>query len=139
MENLSNGVIFPLGDQARGSNFTGDVWLKRLVANDTPWNCPLGNVTFAPRARNNWHRHPGGQILLVTGGTGWYQEEGCKARLLHAGDVVTIPSNTKHWHGAAANSWFTHLYIVANPEMGACQWLEPVSDEQYDRLEVTEQ
>ncbi|WP_297077524.1 cupin domain-containing protein, partial [uncultured Enterococcus sp.] len=81
--------------------------------------------------RNNWHIHQGGyQILLVTSGTGWYQEEGEEARVLHAGDVVVTHDGVKHWHGATKDSWFTHLTITA----GTPVWLEAVSDEQYTTL-----
>lgn len=134
MNNLKNNVIFPIGNKMAGSNFTGDVWQEKLVANETEWNCPIGNVTFAPGARNNWHKHPGGQILLCTNGRGWYQEYGKPAQELHPGDVVKIPADVRHWHGAAKDSTFSHIYIVTNPHMGACQWLEPVSDEEYNIL-----
>ncbi|MBC1967351.1 cupin domain-containing protein [Listeria welshimeri] len=105
-----------------------------LVPEDTVYNCPIGNVTFEPGARNNWHIHDGGQILLVTGGTGYYQEEGQPAKLLKEGDVVTIPKDVKHWHGATKDSWFVHLAISTNVELGGTTWLEPVSDEHYDKL-----
>ena len=96
--------------------------------------CPIGNVTFEPGCRNSWHKHPGGQVLLVTGGRGYYQEWGKAARELHAGDVVIIPGNVKHWHGAARDSWFVHLSIEVNPGKGPAEWLEPVSDEDYNSL-----
>ena len=134
MDALQDSVIFAKGELAAGEHFNGNVWLKRLIPAESPWNCPLGNVTFEPGARNSWHRHPGGQILLVTGGKGWYQEDGKTAQSLCAGDVVMIPAHVKHWHGAQQNSWFTHLYIVANPSLGPCEWLEPVSDAQYNAL-----
>jgi quercetin dioxygenase-like cupin family protein len=106
-----------------------------LVPGDSDLNCPVYSVAFEPGARNNWHIHPGGQILLVTGGKGYYQEEGRQARALREGDVVTIPPHVKHWHGAAPDSWFSHIGITANPQKGDTQWLEPVSDEQYNGLE----
>ena len=106
-----------------------------MLVTNPAFNAPVYNVTFAPLARNNWHSHPGGQLLLVTGGKGWYQEDGKPARLLKAGDVVEIPPDTKHWHGAAADSWFVHLGVTANPQKGDAQWMEEVSDEHYDQLE----
>ncbi|WP_414648001.1 cupin domain-containing protein [Desulfitobacterium sp.] len=84
--------------------------------------CPIGNVTFEPGCRNNWHVHAGGQILLVTGGRGYYQEEENPAQELHPGDVVQIPADVKHWHGAAPDSWFVHLAVEVNPEKGPTKW-----------------
>ncbi len=130
---LSESVIFPKGDKITSSYFIGDVWLAMLVA-DPVYNCPTYNVTFAPGARNNWHKHPGGQLLLVTGGRGYYQEAGKPAQVIRAGDVVKIPPGVKHWHGAAADSWMVHVGITTNPQTGDAEWLEPVTDEEYDRL-----
>lgn len=127
---LSNSVIFPLGDKNPYPFFTGQSYLKML----TTAGLPIGNVTFEPGCRNYWHKHPGGQILLVTGGRGWYQEEGREARELHAGDVVEIPSGVRHWHGAARDSWFVHLSIEVDPAAGPAEWLEPVSDAEYEKL-----
>ena len=115
-------------------NFTVQAYLKMLVTYGSEWECPIGNVTFEPGCRNNWHRHPGGQILLVTGGCGWYQEEGKDARPLKAGDVVTIQKNVKHWHGAAKDSRFTHLSIETNVGQGPAEWLEPVDEKDYAKL-----
>ena len=92
-------------------------------------------MTFEPGCRNNWHKHPGGQILLVTGGRGYYQEEGKPAQELKPGDVVQIPSNVKHWHGAAHDSWFVHLSVETNSQAGPAEWLEPVTDEEYTKLQ----
>ena len=95
----------------------------------------IGNVTFEPGCRNNWHiHHKGGQILLVTYGSGWYQAEGEKAVKLHAGDVVNIPPEVKHWHGAAKDSVFVHLAVEVPAEEAYNEWLEPVSDEAYNNL-----
>lgn len=114
--------------------FSGTAYLSMLVPGDNVFNCPIGNVTFEPGVRNNWHKHPGGQILLVTGGFGYYQEEGKPARKLQSGDVVTISPNVKHWHGATADSWFTHIAIETNAGAGRPEWLEPLTDEEYNRL-----
>lgn len=132
--NLSEGVIFPKGEKVVNNYFIGTAWLNMVVPYDEVFNCPIGNVTFEPGARNNWHKHPGGQILLVTGGRGYYQEEGKQAQVLTEGDVVMIPPNVKHWHGAAADSWFSHLAISTNVHKGDTEWLEPVSDDEYNRL-----
>ncbi|MFD1430760.1 cupin domain-containing protein [Lacticaseibacillus mingshuiensis] len=133
-EAVKNGVIFPRGPENAdyAQFFTGTSYLQSLVA-DPAVNVGVGVVTFAPGTRNNWHiHHDGYQILLVTGGEGWYQEAGQPARKLHAGDVVVTHDGVKHWHGATKDSWFAHIAITA----GTPEWLEPVSDAQYDALET---
>ena len=105
MADFKDSLIFPAGERFDNENFSGEVWLKML----TGMPCPVANVTFAPACRNNWHTHRGGQILLVTAGRGYYQEWGKDARELRAGDVVEIPAEVKHWHGAAPDSWFSHI------------------------------
>jgi quercetin dioxygenase-like cupin family protein len=137
MNTLSESVIFPKGEkipEQYSRYFVGTAYLSMLVARDNEFNCPIGNVTFEPGARNNWHKHPGGQILLITGGRGYYQEEGKHAQELHPGDVVKITPNVKHWHGAAPDSWFVHLSIETNVNAGSPEWLEPVTDEEYNKL-----
>lgn len=134
---MNNSVIFQKGNKMPepfSKNFIGQAYLQMLVPGDAEFNCPIGNVTFEPGCRNNWHRHPGGQILLVTGGRGWYQEEGEQARELKTGDVVKVPANRKHWHGAAKDSWFIHLSIETNSQAGPAEWLEPVADDEYNKL-----
>lgn len=129
---VKNG-IFDMGDKndAYAKYFVGQSYLNNLI-NDPKINVGVGNVTFEPDCRNNWHiHHDGFQLLLVTGGEGWYQEEGQPARKLHPGDVVVTHDGVKHWHGATKDSWFSHIAITA----GTPEWLEPVSDEQYSALE----
>ncbi|MBS5982419.1 MAG: cupin domain-containing protein [Clostridium butyricum] len=95
----------------------------------------IGNVTFEPGCRNNWHiHHKGGQILLITGGRGWYVEEEKEPRELKTGDVVNIDPEVKHWHGAAKDSWFSHIAIEVPAEGASNEWLEPVLDEEYNKL-----
>lgn len=130
MAGFKDNLIFPAGERFDNENFSGEVWLKML----TGMPCPVANVTFAPACRNNWHTHRGGQILLVTAGRGYYQEWGKAARELHAGDVVEIPAEVKHWHGAAPDSWFSHIAIEIHPELGPATWLEPVADVEYGKL-----
>ena len=132
--NLSKSVIFPKGEKITNDYFIGTAWLEMLVSNDSTFNCPIGNVTFEPGARNNWHKHPGGQLLLVTGGKGFYQEKGKPVQVLHEGDVVKIRPDVKHWHGATQDSWFTHIAISTNVQKGDAEWLEPVTDEEYIAL-----
>lgn len=129
---LSNSVIFPIGEKIENENFSGTVWVKMLTPPDS--DCPIGNVTFEPGCINSWHKHPGGQILLVTGGRGYYQEWGKPAQELHAGNVVNIPADIKHWHGAAKDSWFVHIAVMPDPEKGPAVWLEPVSEQEYTKL-----
>lgn len=129
--------IFPKGGEntAYAQYFTGTSYLSILSKEQVF----IGNVTFEPGCRNNWHIHKstqgGGQILLVTAGRGWYQECGKPARALHPGDVVNIPANVKHWHGAARDSWFAHLAVEVPGEDTANEWLEAVSDEAYSKLD----
>lgn len=131
---LSESVIFPKGQKITDDHFIGAVWVETLVPKDSTFNCQIANVTFEPGARNNWHRHPGGQLLLVTGGIGYYQEDGKPARAIREGDVVKIYPNAKHWHGATPDSWFVHIAVIANPQKGDAEWLEPVTDEEYNKL-----
>lgn len=116
--------------------FTGDSFLNVLVDQTSPLF--LANVTFEPGCRNNWHIHHaskgGGQILICTAGEGWYQEEGKEAQELLPGTVVVIPPETKHWHGAKKDSWFAHISLEVPGENTSNEWLEPVTDQQYDAL-----
>lgn len=134
MSDTFNGDgIFPRGglNEAYAEYFTGTSYLEMLSTEGVF----IGNVTFEPGCRNNWHIHrKGGQILLVTGGRGWYQEDGKPAQALKPGDVVNIPPDTKHWHGAARDSWFAHVAVEVPAEGRTNEWLEPVSDEEYDAL-----
>ncbi len=126
-ENLS---LFPAGDPntAYAKYFVGNSWLKLLTKD----RLVVANVTFEPGCRNNWHiHHKGGQILLVTAGRGWYQEEGKPAQALKPGDVVDIPPEVKHWHGAAKNSWFAHIAIEVPAEGASNEWCEPVDEKAY--------
>jgi quercetin dioxygenase-like cupin family protein len=131
-EEIKTGVIFPIGDknEAYARYFIGQSYLKTLTA-DPDININVATVTFEPACRNNWHIHRGGfQILLVTGGEGWYQEDGKLAVSLKAGDVIVTHDGVKHWHGAAKDSWFVHIAITA----GTPEWLEPVEDKIYSQL-----
>ena len=111
--------------------FTGKTNLNMLVTRDDVWNSSIGNVTFEAGARTNWHMHSGGQILLITAGEGRYQGEGKDIRILKKGDVVKIPPNVRHWHGAAPKSEFAHISIEPNLPNNQTTWLEAVTDEQY--------
>lgn len=126
--------MFPTGEEFKSPNFTGKVWLAMLSDRDSVFNCPIGNVTFEPGCRNNWHSHPGGQILLCIEGSGYYCERGGDIRALSSGDIVRIAPNVEHWHGATPDSRFSHLSIETNSQAGEAVWLEPVTDSQYENL-----
>ncbi|HIX29702.1 MAG TPA: cupin domain-containing protein [Candidatus Blautia stercoravium] len=135
MDTLNVNTIFDMGEKNPfGQYFIGNSYLKML----TTEGVGIGNVTFEPGCRNNWHIHHaksgGGQILLCTAGRGWYQEWGQPARELHAGDVVVIPPEVKHWHGAAADSWFVHLAVEVPGDSTTNEWCEAVTEEEYGQL-----
>ena len=133
-------MIFPIGkpNDAYARYFIGQSYLAPISSEQVGIN----NVTFEPGCRNNWHIHHatkgGGQLLVCVAGTGWYQEWGKPARLLRPGDVVNIPAGIKHWHGATADSWFAHLAIEVPGEKTSNEWLEPVTDEEYNKLQEEE-
>ncbi len=131
-KDMGPGAVFPVGEknEAFAQYFTGQSYLNML----SDRGVGIANVTFEPGCRNHWHiHHKGGQILLVTGGRGYYQEWGKEAVELHPGDVVQI-GEQKHWHGAAPDSWFSHLAVEIPGEKASVQWLEPVSAEDYEKL-----
>lgn len=138
-EDGKDGGMFGLGapNDAYAQYFIGQSYLKPLT--DPKETMFIANVTFEPGCRNNWHIHHasrgGGQILLCTDGRGWYQEWGKETRSLRPGDVVYIPAGVKHWHGAARDSWFSHVAFEAPGEDCSNQWLEPVDDGWYGALE----
>jgi quercetin dioxygenase-like cupin family protein len=126
--------VFPKGNKITNNNFTGTAWLQMLVNNDSMYNTSIGNVSFEPKARTKWHKHPGGQILLVTDGQGYYQEKGKPVQLIQKGDVVRIPPDTEHWHGAATDKELVHIAISLNIYKGGVIWLQPVTDEEYNNI-----
>lgn len=130
--------MFGLGNpnSAYAQYFVGDSFLKPLT---DPEEGPFAaNVTFEPGCRNNWHIHHaqqgGGQMLICTAGEGWYQEEGKDPVSLTPGTVITIPAGVKHWHGAKADSWFSHIATDVPGEGCSNEWCEPVTDEEYGKL-----
>lgn len=129
-------LMFPIGNPntAFAQYFIGNSYLAPVSTEQIKFF----NVTFEPRCRNNWHVHhatdAGGQMLVGVGGRGWYQEEGKPAVEILPGTVIHIPANVKHWHGAAADSWFSHLAFELDGENTSNEWLEPVTDEEYDKL-----
>jgi len=133
-----HGGFFGMGEPntAYAQYFTGNSYLKPLT--DPAKTVFIANVIFEPGCRNNWHIHHaskgGGQLLICVEGEGWYQEEGKPAKSLHPGDIVTIPPEVKHWHGAKKDSWFSHLAVECPGENTSNEWCEPVTAEQYDNL-----
>lgn len=132
-ETGAKSVLFGFGTEnvAYAKYFIGKSYLQPLTAE----GISSANVTFEPRCRNNWHiHHKTGQTLFVVAGRGWYQEWGKPAQELKPGDVVNIPEGVKHWHGAAKDSWFTYIAVSVPNEGASAEWLEPVTDEEYDKL-----
>ncbi|WP_160135997.1 cupin domain-containing protein [Chryseobacterium sp. c4a] len=130
-----NTNIFPKGEKAPSDYFSGrTAWVQVLKPNENQLDCQIANVVFEAGCRNNWHSHEGGQILIVTSGVGFYQEKGKPAQVLHPGDMITILPNVIHWHGAAPDSEFTHIAINTNTQNGIVEWLNPVTDEEYNNL-----
>ncbi len=131
-----SAMIFPVGAPNDGFKqyFSG----KSYLAPVSKEQVGIFNVTFEPGCRNNWHIHHaqkgGGQILICVAGRGWYQEWGKAAVEMRAGDVVNIPAGVKHWHGAAKDGWFSHLAVEVPGEGNSNEWLEPVSQAEYDKL-----
>ena len=135
-EKYAKTIFFPIGEPntAYEKYFIG----RSYIAPVSTKQVKIYNVTFEPKCRNNWHIHHsktgGGQMLVVVGGNGYYQEWGKEAIKLKSGDVVNIPANVKHWHGATKDSWFSHLAIEVDGTETSNEWLEPVSDIEYNKL-----
>lgn len=135
-DKYQQSIMFPIGNpnDAYAKYFTGQSYLAAISDSQVKFF----NVTFEPKCRNNWHIHHakkgGGQMLVGVGGRGYYQEWGKEPIEIKAGDVIHIPANTKHWHGAAPDSWFSHLAFEIEGEETSNEWLEPVSDEEYGKL-----
>jgi quercetin dioxygenase-like cupin family protein len=129
---FKHGGPRPTG-KGSGGFFTGSVGVDRMFRAKTPSHTAVSNVTFAPGARTSWHSHPLGQTLIVTDGTGWVQGWGGPVQEIRQVDVVRIPPNQKHWHGATATTAMTHVSIVENLDGKTVDGMEKVSDEQYRR------
>lgn len=123
-------TIFAKGEKITNENFTGAAYLHQMITPDSLNFTQVGNVTFEAGARTNWHSHPGGQILLITGGTGYYQEKGSPKRIIRKGEVVKCPPNVAHWHGASEDDQLIQV-AVTNTQNGATVWLQPVTDKEY--------
>lgn len=134
MQEESNTSIFPQGNKITNGYFSGDAYLLLLQEKDRNNDFALGNVTFEPGARTNWHTHPKGQVLIVTEGKGWYQEKGKPAQVITKGDVINIPEDVEHWHGASADSRMIHIAITNYQGDQNVTWMQPVTDAEYDQV-----
>ena len=126
--------IFPKGEIATINNHTGTVWLTELNKPDSTIDIAIANATFAPGAKLDWHIHPAGQILMITEGTGYYQEKGKPLQVVHKGDVVKCVPGVPHWHGAAPKSSFTYVAVSTNSEKNNTVWLQRVTDAEYNSV-----
>ncbi len=131
---VEGDAIFPKGELGAAENFTGKAWHTTLVPNDTVYKTLVGNVYFEPGARSNWHTHPAGQILVITSGVGYYQEKGQPPQTLRKGDVIKCPPNVMHWHGASLDTGLQQMYIIPNTQKGIVQWMQPVTDSEYNEV-----
>ena len=125
-------AIFPKGEQGPAENFTGKAWNIGLLADDSIYNTVIGNVYFEPGSRSNWHKHPSGQILIITDGVGYHQMKGQPRQTIKKGDVVKCPPNVEHWHGASPDTGMLQMYILPKTENGIVTWLQKVTDEEYN-------
>lgn len=132
-KNYKMTSIIAKGEPAPKEYFTGNVWVNMAVKPDDHLNSVVAKVTFEPKARTNWHSHPYGQILIVTDGIGYYQEKGKPIQIIKEGDVVKIPVNVEHWHGASHQSGMSHIAIVPTEQNGTI-WMTPVADADYNTI-----
>lgn len=126
--------IFTKGELSKTNNHTGDVWLRELNKADSVIDCNIATATFAPGAKLDWHIHPAGQILMVTEGTGYYQEKGKPIQVIYQGDVIKCVPGVAHWHGASPKSTFTYIAVNTNGATNKTQWLQRVTDGEYNSV-----
>lgn len=125
------GSGFPKGELSNAKNHTGNIWLSELNVGDSTFDPSIAMATYDAGAKLDWHIHPGGQVLLITEGTGYYQEKGKPVQVVHKGDVIKCAPGVEHWHGAAPNSSFTYIAVTPT-QKGKTIWLKPVTDEEYN-------
>lgn len=136
MKEQEHTYLFPQGEKLPEAWFVGNAYLQPLVSRDKNNNFVMGSVTFEPGARTNWHTHPKGQVLMVTEGLGWYQEKGKSAQPIKRGDVINIPENVEHWHGASEDNRMVHVAITNYEGEVNAVWLDPVSDKTYSEAKI---
>ena len=132
---METNEIFPKGQQLPKEWFSGNAFLTLLVAKDKNNEFSAGCVTFEPNARTAWHTHPKGQVLIVIEGNGYYQEKAELAQAIKKGDVVNIPENTEHWHGASAANKMVHIAITNYKDDVQVTWLQHVTEEEFNSVE----
>jgi len=133
---MDTGEIFLKGQPLPNEWFSGNAFLTPLVARDKNNEFSAGSVSFEPKARTNWHTHPKGQVLIVIEGNGFYQEKDKPAQRIKKGDVIIIPENTVHWHGATAVNKMVHIAITNYKDDVQVTWLQPVTDEEYESVNI---
>jgi quercetin dioxygenase-like cupin family protein len=124
------GTTFAKGDLSTVKNHTGDIWLNELSVGDSIFDPSIALATYGAGAKLDWHVHPGGQVLLITEGSGFYQERGKPVRVVHKGDIIKCPPGVEHWHGATPTSSFAYLAVTPT-QKGKTIWLEPVTEKEY--------
>ncbi|MXV53148.1 cupin domain-containing protein [Pedobacter sp. HMF7647] len=127
-------AIFPKGELSKTDNHTGDVWLTELNKADSVIDVGIATATFAPGAKLDWHIHPAGQILMITEGTGYYQEKGKPIQVVHKGDVIKCLPGVTHWHGASPKSTFTYIAASTKGAINKTVWLQRVTDAEYNSV-----
>ncbi len=137
MNEQNNSSLYPKGDKLSNEWFSGNAFLTPLVAKDKNNEFSAGSVTFEPGARTNWHTHPKGQVLLIIEGNGFYQEKGKPAQPIQKGNVINIPENTEHWHGATATAKMVHIAITNYKDDEQVTWLQAVTDEEFTEASKT--
>jgi len=126
-----DSTLFPKGEIGKNTaDYTGTIWLSELNQPDSNFNFSIAQATYAPGSKLNWHIHPGGQYLLITQGTGYYQEKGKRAQIVHKGDIIKCLPGIAHWHAAAPDGSFTYIAVTPTAK-GRTIWLQPVTDEEY--------
>jgi quercetin dioxygenase-like cupin family protein len=124
---------FPKGELSTAKNHTGNIWLSELNVGDSTFDPGIAMATYDAGAKLDWHAHPGGQVLLITEGIGYYQERGKPARIIHKGDVIKCAPGVEHWHGASPTSGFAYIAVTPT-QKGKTIWLEPVSHKDYNNV-----
>lgn len=132
--NEKKKTLFPKGEKLPGDWFMGNAYLSSLVSKDKNNEFSAGSVTFEPGARTNWHMHPKGQVLIITEGSGFYQERGKPARSIKKGEVVNVPEDTEHWHGATETTAMAHIDITNFKEDVQVTWLQAVTNAEFDNV-----
>ena len=131
--NAQDSSTFPKGEISKTDNHTGTIWLSELNHPDSIFNFSLAQAVYEPKAKLDWHIHPAGQYLLITEGTGYYQEKGKPGQIVHKGDIIKCLPGVAHWHGAAPGSNFAYVAVTPTTK-GKTIWLQRVTDAEYNSV-----